>query len=60
MNLNKKFMSYDNIEQLLKDLPKILKPKQNILVKGSNGTGLWKLINFVKNEYNYQENNNAA
>ena len=53
-------MSYVNIEQLLKDLPKILKPKQNILVKGSNGTGLWKLVNFVKNEYNYQENNNAA
>ena len=21
---------------------------------------LWKLVNFVKNEYNYQENNNAA
>ena len=60
LNLNKKFMSYVNIEQLLKDLPKILKPKQNILVKGSNGTGLWKLVNFVKNEYNYQENNNAA
>ena len=60
LNLNKKFMSYVNIQQLLKDLPKILKPKQNILVKGSNGTGLWKLVNFVKNEYNYQENNNAA
>ena len=48
---------YYSIEILLEDIKKILKPRQLILIKGSNGTGLWKLVPFFKN---YQEKNNAA
>ena len=48
---------YYSIEMLLEDIKKILKPKQLILIKGSNGTELWKLVPFFKN---HQEEDNAA
>ena len=57
---NIKCLSYTEIEILLKDLQKIIQPKQLILIKGSNGTGLWKLLKLVKNRIKIQENNSAA
>ena len=48
---------YYSIETLLEDIKKILKPRQLILIKGSNGTGLWKLVPFFKN---HLEEHNAA
>ena len=57
---NMKCISYTNIEVLLKDIKKIIQPKQLILIKGSNGTGLWKLITLIKNRTEIQESNNAA
>ena len=49
---------YSSIEVLLKDMKNILQPRQLILIKGSNGTGLWKLAPFFKK--NFQEEYNAA
>ena len=51
---------YSEIEELLKDMPKIIQPNQLILIKGSNGTGLWKLINLIKNKNLFQESHNAT
>jgi UDP-N-acetylmuramyl pentapeptide synthase len=45
---------------LLNDIQNIIQPKQLILIKGSNGTGLWKLLKLIKNRIEIQENNNAA
>ena len=50
--------SYLAINQLLKDIRQFIKPNQIVLLKGSNGTGLWKLIPIFKNMI--QENVNAA
>ncbi len=50
--------SYSKIDQLIKDIKKIIKPNQIILLKGSHGTGLWKLVPVFKNII--QENVNAA
>ena len=50
--------SYAKIDQLIKDINKFIKPNQIILLKGSNGTGLWKLVPIFKNII--QENSNAA
>ncbi len=50
--------SYFAINQLLKDIRQFIKPNQIVLLKGSNGTGLWKLIPIFKNMI--QENVNAA
>ena len=55
-----KCISYTGIEMLLKDIQNIIQPKQLILIKGSNGTGLWKLLKLIKNRIEIQENNNAA
>jgi UDP-N-acetylmuramoyl-tripeptide--D-alanyl-D-alanine ligase len=55
-----KCISYTRIEMLLKDIENIIQPKQLILIKGSNGTGLWKLLKLIKNRVEIQENNNAA
>ena len=55
-----KCISYTEIEMLLKDIQNIIQPKQLILIKGSNGTGLWKLLKLIKNRNEIQENNNAA
>ena len=41
---------YSSIEKLLKDIKKIIKPTQLILVKGSNGTGLWRLVPILKKD----------
>ena len=49
---------YTSIDKLLTDIKKYLKPKQLILIKGSNGTGLWKLVPILKE--NNQEEYNAA
>ncbi|MDC0530790.1 UDP-N-acetylmuramoyl-tripeptide--D-alanyl-D-alanine ligase [Alphaproteobacteria bacterium] len=50
--------SYNSVEKLLKDIKKYLKPTQVILIKGSNGTGLWKLVPALRR--NIQEEYNAA
>lgn len=55
-----KCISYTRIEMLLKDIENIIQPKQLILIKGSNGTGLWKLLKLIKNRVEIPENNNAA
>ena len=46
------------IDDLLSKIKEIVKPNQLILIKGSNGTYLWKLVKVLQN-FN-QENNNAA
>ena len=58
LNLKIECYSYLNINQLIKDIKKYIRPNQIVLLKGSNGTGLWKLIQIFKNII--QENNNAA
>ena len=50
--------SYNSVEKLLKDIKKYLKPTQVIFIKGSNGTGLWKLVPTLIR--NIQEEYNAA
>ncbi len=50
--------SYCKIDKLINDIKKFIKPNQIILLKGSNGTGLWKLVPVFKNII--QENMNAA
>ena len=50
--------SYSEINQLIKDIRQLIKPNQIVLLKGSNGTGLWKLVPIFKNII--QENANAA
>ena len=50
--------SYFEINQLIKDIRQFIKPNQIVLLKGSNGTGLWKLVPIFKNII--QENINAA
>ena len=39
---------YSSVDKLLKNIKKHLKPSQIILIKGSHGTGLWKLIPILK------------
>jgi UDP-N-acetylmuramoyl-tripeptide--D-alanyl-D-alanine ligase len=53
-----KSYSYLNVDDLLSKIKEIVKPNQLILIKGSNGTNLWKLVKVLQN-FN-QENNNAA
>ena len=53
-------ISYTEIKILLKDINDIIQPKQFILIKGSNGTGLWKILKLIKSRSEFQENNNAA
>ena len=53
-----KSYSYLNVDELLSKIKEIVKPNQLILIKGSNGTNLWKLVKVLQN-FN-QENNNAA
>ena len=48
LKINLKCCSYLEVEKLIIDLPKIIQPNQYILLKGSNGTGLWKIIKFIK------------
>ena len=50
--------SYTEIKQLKKDIKYFIKPNQIILLKGSNGTDLWKLVPIFKDII--QENANAA
>ena len=50
--------SYFEINQLIRDIRQFIKPNQIVLLKGSNGTGLWKLVPIFKNII--QENTNAA
>ena len=58
LNLLMNCRSYFEIDQLTTDIRQFIKPNQIILLKGSNGTGLWKLIPIFKNII--QENSNAA
>ena len=58
LNLTIKCHSYFEINELIKDIKKFIRPNQIILLKGSNGTGLWKLVAIFKNII--QENTNAA
>ena len=57
LNLKTSF-SYYEINELVKEIKQFIKPNQIILLKGSNGTGLWKLVPIFKNII--QENANAA
>ena len=50
--------SYFEINLLIRDIRQFIKPNQIVLLKGSNGTGLWKLVPIFKNII--QENTNAA
>lgn len=43
-----KSCSYHHIDPLLLDIKNIIKPKQLIFIKGSNGTNLWKLVKFLR------------
>lgn len=56
--LKVKSYTFGEIDPLLIKIKKIFQPKQLILIKGSNGMGLWKLIKIFRN-YN-QEDFNAA
>ena len=58
LNLTINCHSYFAVDQLMKDIRQFIKPNQIILLKGSNGTGLWKLVPIFKNII--QENKNAA
>ena len=58
LNLTIKCHSYNEISELIKEIKQFIKPNQIILLKGSNGTGLWKLVPIFKNII--QENANAA
>ena len=58
LKLTLKCYSYSKIDDLIKDIKQFIKPNQIILLKGSNGTGLWKLVPEFKNII--QENGNAA
>ena len=58
LNLTIDCHSYLDINQLIKDIKLYIRPNQIILVKGSNGTGLWKLVPIFKSII--QENANAA
>ncbi len=60
LKINIKCISYLKIEKLLIDLPKIFQPNQYILIKGSNGTGLWKIIECLKNMKKFQDICNVA
>ena len=50
--------SYYQIDELIIDIKQFIKPNQIILLKGSNGTGLWRLVSIFKDII--QENANAA
>ena len=50
--------SFLTITPLLKKITQFIKPNQLILINGSNGTGLWKLIPIFKNLN--QEKSNVA
>ena len=50
--------SYFEINLLIRDIRQFIKPNQIVLLKGSNGTGIWKLVPIFKNII--QENTNAA
>ena len=58
LNLTINCHSYFEINQLIKDIKQFIRPNQIVLLKGSNGTGLWKLVPIFKNII--QENANAA
>ena len=49
LNLTIKCHSYYEISELVKEIKQYIKPNQIILLKGSNGTGLWKLMPIFKN-----------
>lgn len=58
LNLTTDCVSYLDIDQLIKDIKKYIRPNQIVLLKGSNGSGLWKLIPIFRSII--QENTNAA
>ena len=58
LNLTIKCHSYVEINELIKDIKQIIRPNQIVLLKGSNGTGLWKLVPIFKDII--QENANVA
>ena len=58
LNLTIKCHSYVEINELIKDIKQIIRPNQIVLLKGSNETGLWKLVPIFKDII--QENANAA
>ena len=50
--------SYIEVNQLIKEIRQFIKPNQIVLLKGSNGTGLWKLVPIFRDII--QENVNVA
>ena len=58
LNLTIECHTYFEINQLISEIRQFIKPNQIVLLKGSNGTGLWKLIPVFKNIID--ENANAA
>ena len=58
LNLKVDCYSYFDINQLIKEIKQYIRPNQIVLLKGSNGTGLWKLVPIFKSIV--QENANAA
>ena len=58
LNLSTDCHTYFDINQLIKDIKQYIRPNQIVLLKGSNGTGLWKLVPIFKSII--QENANAA
>ena len=48
LNLAVKCHSYYEISQLIKEIKQFIKPNQIILLKGSNVTGIWKLVPIFK------------
>ena len=50
--------SYVEVSQLIQEIRQFIKPNQIVLLKGSNGTGLWKLVPIFRDII--QENVNVA
>ena len=50
--------SYVEVNQLIKEIRQLIKPNQIVLLKGSNGIGLWKLVPIFRDII--QENINVA
>jgi UDP-N-acetylmuramoyl-tripeptide--D-alanyl-D-alanine ligase len=55
LDYNNKLAHYDNIEQAIGNIAKYIKDGDHILVKGSNSTGISKIVNLFTNNQNLQE-----
>ena len=53
-----KSYSYPDVDSLILKIKDLIKPNQLILIKGSNGSKVWKLVKILQNLN--QEKTNAA